>query len=247
MYRCTECHKEYEICPDYCECGNDVFEPIETVNQVSYEEEYYEPEERKPAPKPKKKLTKEEIQEIEADKLDKKKALITMGVSLFICLIILIAPPHMAKKSDKVAKEITTDYSKVPDVSTYWDNTLPSAYRKSGSENIPLLNSKFGDIPPSLRLYLTDIGNDFSEQWNPNIIEGQGECRIQFTINRDGIVNNGKIVNKSRIESIDDSVLLVLSKVTSLPVPPDSYKGERIIIAFKINEDGSHKVYFPVK
>ena len=248
MFRCTECHKEYEVCPEYCDCGNDVFEPIETMQQQSYSEEYYEPEVRKPVKQPKKKLTKEEIEEIEADKKDKKKALIAICVSFFVCIVILVAPPHMAKKSDKVVKEITADYSKIPDVATYWDNTLPAAFRKSGSENnLPLLNTKLGNIPTSLRRYLQDIGEDFSEQWNPNIIEGEGECSIQFTINRDGILNNSKIVSKSRNESLDDSVLLVLSKITSVDIPPESYKGERIIITFKINEDGSHKIYFPVK
>ena len=28
MYRCTECNTEYADLPDYCDCGNDVFEEV---------------------------------------------------------------------------------------------------------------------------------------------------------------------------------------------------------------------------
>ena len=48
MYRCTECHAEYENLPDFCDCGNDSFEEV-------VEEEYYEePEPPKTRKKPKK-------------------------------------------------------------------------------------------------------------------------------------------------------------------------------------------------
>lgn len=30
MFKCTECGQEFEIKPDYCDCGNDLFEEIET-------------------------------------------------------------------------------------------------------------------------------------------------------------------------------------------------------------------------
>lgn len=38
MYKCTDCGQEYEIKPDYCDCGNNVFEQI-----VSKESEIKEP------------------------------------------------------------------------------------------------------------------------------------------------------------------------------------------------------------
>ena len=28
MFRCTECQAEYDKKPDYCDCGNDIFEEI---------------------------------------------------------------------------------------------------------------------------------------------------------------------------------------------------------------------------
>ena len=88
MYRCTECHAEYENLPDFCDCGNDSFEEV-------VEEEYYEePEPPKPRKKPKKReLSEEELEEIQAEKADKMKALITIVISVFISIVLLFLPP----------------------------------------------------------------------------------------------------------------------------------------------------------
>ena len=37
MFRCRECQTEYEVKPDYCDCGNDTFDeilPQKTVQQT---------------------------------------------------------------------------------------------------------------------------------------------------------------------------------------------------------------------
>ena len=245
MYRCTECQTEYTNCPDFCDCGNDTFEE---VYEEAYEEVYYEePVRPRRAPvRQKRVLSPEEIEEMEEEAADKKKALIALGVSLVICLIILCCPPYPQKKIEKVKEKAAAANVKLPDVSTYWDNTLPAAFRKGDVDSqLPLLNMYFSSISTSLRTYLVQIGEEFSVQWNSNLVDGAGECRIQFTINRDGIIENKKMINKSRNESLDNSVLLVLSKVTNLEVPPSDYKGERIILAFKVDDKNGSKVYYP--
>lgn len=241
MYRCRECQAEYENCPDFCDCGNDTFEEV-----YEEEEEYYEPPKPRRRPKPKRVLTEEELEEIEEEKADKKKALITVGISLVLSLVILCCPPYPQKKMKKVQEKAAIANVKLPDVNTYWDNTLPAAFRKGDPDShLPLLNTYFSSISTSLRTYLVEIGEEFSSQWNHNAVDGQGEARIQFTVNRDGIVDNKKLVQKSRNETLDDSVLLVLSKITNLEVPPSDYKGERIILAFKVDPTTGSKVYYP--
>ena len=37
MYKCTECNAIFEQCPDYCDCGNDIFEEIQTNSSVQAE------------------------------------------------------------------------------------------------------------------------------------------------------------------------------------------------------------------
>ena len=35
MFKCTECEKEFIIKPQYCDCGNDLFEEIITIQTTS--------------------------------------------------------------------------------------------------------------------------------------------------------------------------------------------------------------------
>ncbi len=241
MYRCTECNKEFEICPDFCDCGNDTFEEI-------YEEttKYYEPEPIRQAPK-RKKLSPEEAEELLREEQDKKKALIALAVCLLICIIVLFLPPYRAKKMDKVKQKVQLANVKLPQIDTYWDNTLPSAFRKAKGPVMPVLNENFGSISPQLREYLVNIGSEFNRKWNSALVQGAGECKIEFTINKEGGLDTKHIVASTKNESLDDSVLLALSNVNSFDVPPNDYKGERIYLSFKVTEDKGSKVYYPNK
>lgn len=245
MYKCTECQAEYNDCPDFCDCGNDTFEE---VYEEVYEEEYYEEPVRpvrRPV-KPKRVLSPEEIEEMEEEAADKKKAMITMGIFLLVAIVLVCIPPHPKKKIDQVKEKAAVAKVKLPDVNSYWDNTLPAAFRKGDPDSqLPLLNENFSSISTDLRSYLVLIGEEFSSQWNANLVDGSGECKIQFTINKDGIIENKKMIAKSRNESLDNSVLLLLSQITNLNLPPADYKGERIILAFKIDEKSGSKVYYP--
>ena len=242
MYRCTECKTEYTKCPDFCDCGNDTFEEV-------FEEEY---EERYVKPKIKSKktrLSQEELEEIEEERIDKRNALIAISTSLFICILILcFAPPHMQKKAD-VVKKVSSSVTNVkfPDVNAYWDNTVASPYRKEDPTlNLPILNKNLGRISPVLREYLINVGAEFNRLWDVKLVDGQGECKVEFVINKEGNLSSKKIVVRSHNESLDDSVLLLLSKLNSFDIPTDDYKGERIIISFKVDKNKTNKVYYPM-
>ncbi len=247
MYRCTECNKEYTQCPDFCECGNDTFE------EIIEEEEFDEPEVevRRTSPSRKKRLTREELEALEEEaeeKADKQKALITIGISVLLCIVILFLPPYREKKIAKVQKKAKIENIKLPNVKSYWDNTLPSNFRSQDPNfNLPILNKSFGTISPVLREYLVKIGGEFTSAWDSSGIKGRGECRIVFTIDKEGVLNVKKILVKSNNEALDDSVLILLTKITSFDVPPDDYKGEKIILAFNVDSARGSKVYYPMR
>ena len=241
MYRCTECYTEYAECPDFCDCGNDTFEEF-------FEEEYYEPEVY--APKPKKKLTPEEAEELRVEKLEKKKSLIVAGVALFLAiLIIFVFPPHKKKKMEKVKQKVAMEQVKIPSVDTFWDSTVQSTYRKTKDPlaNLPLLNLRFRYISPTLREYLVEIGGEFDRKWDKSIVQGHGEAKVEFTIDKEGTVVSKRIVATTHNESLDNSVLVALSKIISFNIPPDDYKGERIYISFKVGKNGDSHVIYPNK
>ena len=245
MYRCTECHSEYQDLPDFCDCGNDSFEEI-------IEEEYYEEPprpRRRPAPK-KRQLTEEELEELAEEKADRTKALITLGISLLICIVICFMPPHMQTKKAIVQESVKNETVDLPDVNSYWlsDKRANPGLIKQEAK-LPILNERFasGSMDVELREFLVNVGKDFNDKWNRGMIEGTGECKAQFTINKDGILGNKSIYIKSRNQTLDDSVLLVLTDLNNVDIPPRSYKGERIIISFTVNDNGTSKVYYPLR
>ena len=161
-------------------------------------------------------------------------------------MILCFAPPHMKKRAEVVKKTVAAANVNIPDVSAYWDNTIASPYRKKDPNwNLPILNKHFGSISPVLRDYLVGVGAEFNRLWESYLVNGSGECRVEFTINKEGNLNTKKLTVRSHNDSLDDSVLLLLSKVNSFDVPPDDYKGERIILGFKVDKNRTSKVYFP--
>ncbi len=242
MYRCTECGREYDICPDYCECGNDIFDEI-------IEDNYYEEEEIEEPVRPKRKLTREEKEELEQEARDKKKSMIAAIACVILAITVLFLPPYPEKKSDKVQKQVKTANVKLPELKTFWDDTVASPYRKTKDPvlNLPILNQNFASISPQLREYLKEVGGEFNRQWNSALVKGSGECKVEFIINKEGSVTTKRIIASSHNESMDDSVLMALSNVNSFDIPPEDYKGERIFISFKVKEGEGSKIYFPTK
>ncbi len=242
MYKCCECNKIYQDCPDYCECGNDVFEEV-------YEEEYVQPV-RTHTPKIKKaapKMSPEEQEEYDNEMLDKKKALIAMGVAILLSIIVLFLPPYREKKIDKVIQKAKVANVKLPDVGSYWNDAVPSAFRKKDPlYGLPLLNSNFSSISPVLREYLQNIGGQFNRMWDKSIVRGPGECKVLFVIDKEGNITSKSIIKSSNNQTLDDSVLLLLSRMTSLDVPPDDYKGEKIYITFKVDKNGGSQIVYPM-
>ena len=245
MYRCTECYTEFTDLPDFCDCGNDTFE--EVVEQEVYEEEYYEPAPR-PKPRPKRKPSPEELEEMQKEEAEKKKSMIALGVIAFLCIVVLFLPPHKKAKMDVVKEKVAKEQTVLPSVNSYWDNTVPSAHKKKDPlANLPLLNTYFRSISPNLREYLVDIGSEFDRNWDRKIVTGSGECKVQFTIDKEGNLASKRIVASSHNETIDNSVLLALSKVQSFNMPPDDYKGERVYITFKVKPNNDSQVVYPMK
>ncbi len=233
MYRCKECHAEYDEYPDFCDCGNDEFEEI--ADESDYEQEevsfidqsYDEYEEDE-------KLTPQELAEIEEEKLEKKKSKIAMGVAALLCLLIIILPPHMKNKTqqaEEAAKKV-----KIPTIDTFWDDTLP---------NVPLLNERFAGISPRLREYLVSIGRQLNTKWSTSLVDKSGECLVQFIINKEGGLDVKTIISSSGNQNLDDSVSILLTNTYGFRNPPEDYNGEKIYILFTLDDNGVSKVSYP--
>ncbi len=256
MYRCTECHTEYTECPDYCDCGNDTFEEIE---EKKHEEEdaYYGEEElippSAPPAKKKRKMSPREAAEYFEEKREKKKSLIAAGVFLILCLLaIFVFPPHVKEKMQVVKEKVEKENIKIPDVATYWDDTVPSAFKKQDVlANLPVLNERLGSISPVLREYLGYIGKEFDRKWNKDMIQTPENkdytVRVVFTINKEGVMPVKKIMTSSNVRSLDNSVSLALTNMGNVDIPPEDYKGEKIYITFNVDSRKATSIKYPAK
>lgn len=103
MFKCTICSKEYEIKPDYCDCGNDTFDEI--VEAKPFEEDF----------------------EVEKRKFPTKKVLSILIFILCIISSILvweINPP--SQNTDKTVQKPSTEQKQdIPDIDKIWNSTPP--------------------------------------------------------------------------------------------------------------------------
>lgn len=118
MYKCSECSKTYKIKPDYCDCGNDVFEEIQ------------------PALKPARQTLKESAQKASLPQNTRLKRLIdsldVVSVTIFVTCIILsfviivFVNPKTSDTEPKEHKTVKQTSANIPDISKIWNNALPT-------------------------------------------------------------------------------------------------------------------------
>lgn len=106
MYRCTECNEEFEIKPDFCKCGNDIFEKF-TPN-----------------------ITKTTVEKVSGDEKFKSSLPIERILSigfLIICIITAIIPWLIKDKrpahKPAVKQEIVIE-KEIPNIENIWNNNI---------------------------------------------------------------------------------------------------------------------------
>lgn len=160
MYKCKECNAEYEVKPDYCDCGNDIFEEIsvkaEEILTPPVEKENVEIEQSISAPVEKKddNLVFIEgngfgypIDEKTYEKHKKNSKIKPYAVVIFtLCillsiLVVLFAwnPKETDLKSDTANKDEKVQEN-IPSIEKLWNNKPPvqtSNNQKSKNETVP--------------------------------------------------------------------------------------------------------------
>lgn len=133
MYKCTDCDKLYEIKPEYCECGNNIFEEIVpaprsavSVNQAALQEKSLSPA------KTRKKSFYEQYPGIKrfVDSLDVVSAtffVICIILSVLALVFINPAPDTSGKEEHKTVKQSTKN---IPDIEKLWNDTAPAPVSK---------------------------------------------------------------------------------------------------------------------
>lgn len=263
MFRCTECNSEYEIKPDFCDCGNDEFiEVAETPapqapEEITYQEaapsSIFEQNSLQPQVEYKEEVEEEQFN-FDPSFVKKKKvtySLTAASIIISIILFLLVGNDTTVKVDNSAEKEAALQAKKemlaktIPDVDSFWDNT--PAFKSGGGSgsSTPLLNKNFKNLGSDLKQYIYSVGKTFASKWDIRGVSGSGICKIEYIINRDGSFAKSNIVYKSENQSLNDSVNMAISEVSKVDAPPKDYHGERVQLAFEITKDRKPKIYYP--
>lgn len=132
MYKCSECGNKYDIKPDFCECGNDVFDEIEI--SISSATPVY----------PKQYSPETQYSETGNSYTNRPKKFDILSIIIFLSLLLsafvviffIGNPKDISTKSN-----ITNDNSKqtttqdIPNIDKFWDNTMPVNNQKTAQNS----------------------------------------------------------------------------------------------------------------
>lgn len=126
MYRCKDCNAEYLNKPEYCDCGNNSFEEIESFDSKEFEIEGVD------FKKSRKKVFFEQYPKIKEilDSLD------ILSTSIFVVCIILsiLSWVFIGKEDSNIKQEKKTPHhvqkqvknADIPDIDSFWNSTPPA-------------------------------------------------------------------------------------------------------------------------
>lgn len=270
MFKCSECGCEYEVKPDFCDCGNNIFEEI---NIEKYESHFKKPD-------------------FLVNKLELVSFLIFILCIIISILILLFFPkitPKIADNSNfQIKKQISDN---IPDLNTFWVNNSPQINReedidesekkvlddvKPAVKNIVKPQTKtiqtqqkkqqnpnsvikpqekkqivkktvnrtnqIKSVDVELLNYINGLMNRFKSNITFGEIEGEGSCTVEFSIDYNGKLINRNFSKKSDNKSINDAVYKMLMRTPVYSPPPGSYSGQLIKMYIKLSPE-----YYEIK
>ena len=265
MFKCCECGAEYNIKPDYCDCGNDTFNEIITQKQS------------KPS------LLK---------KYDISIYSILFFISCLILSLVILLFVGNPKEQNPNTKIVQQKHIKknIPSINSFWDDTpvkkleetiitdtentknilptppsdyktiLPKSNNTSKSSVKPIVKptpvkstTQTNKSNQTTTTKTTKINN--TEVLNYKIklrnalfskldciqIKGCGKCGIQFSVNNEGKLINRAFSFQSDNDTLNNEVYKMMMRLPKYNPPPNSYKGELIKITIEFN-NGEYEI-----
>lgn len=118
-YKCTECGQEYNSKPDYCDCGNDAFDMIET--ETTYGNNYA-------APQYNRQQTNTNAKKIES------YAIAIFVLCIILSVVVLFIP--VKTSPDKTKEPVKKQQNKIsiPSIDEIWNNSKIQPIKKPAQE-----------------------------------------------------------------------------------------------------------------
>lgn len=126
MFRCKECQMEYDVKPDYCDCGNDTFDEIFSQKEVQQ------------TPEPKKietpVLTPKEKTRIPINTGIDTYAIITFALCVLMSFVVIFFIGNLKQEEQSEASNETAAQQNIPSIENFWDNTPVKTVEKEPVE-----------------------------------------------------------------------------------------------------------------
>ncbi len=141
MFKCVDCGMEYEIKPDFCDCGNNVFEEIKLQPKPTSQQA------SKSEPKPKHKKTfDEQYPELSSF----METLDPISVCIFVlCIILSIASLIFIKPKEQpetAQKEEVKIERKVADIESFWNDAPPKIQQVAPKQQEPTIANQITNM-----------------------------------------------------------------------------------------------------
>ena len=125
MFKCSECGQEFEIKPDYCDCGNDIFEEVLNVEKIDEPVKIEEKNAVKSEKAEKTEIFTKSKKDIDTP-VDIPSLVIFVMCILLSLFVIFFAWPN--EKTDVVAEKEKSNNSEknvvIPSIDKIWDSTV---------------------------------------------------------------------------------------------------------------------------
>lgn len=269
MFRCCDCGQEYKTKPDFCDCGNDVFEELVSEKPVSILEKY----------------------EISVFAL----SFFIICLILSVLTILFFANPNPQTQNNQ--SQDLKPVKNIPNIDSFWDNTpikqveekvetpilqkfIPVIKQKTqtvvqkpvqktvskqvekkqggkeggkqeGKQEVkqsskPVVK-KTEPVKPvvsqEVMNYKLRLRNALFSKLDYAKLVGQGKCGIQFSVDSNGKLINRAFTFQSDNTVINDEIYKMLMRMPTYQAPPVEYKGELIKFVFEFN-NGAYEVTF---
>ena len=134
-YKCTDCGQEYDLKPEFCDCGNNVFSEIPTANEKIEQKQEFTP--KRPL------VDKTSSTPVKSRRIDIPSLLIfLLCIFLSILSLIFIGRDTEPKAENVADKQVQTSVKSIPSIDRLWSESAPVISNPEKTQKIEVVAVK---------------------------------------------------------------------------------------------------------
>ena len=158
------------------------------------------------------------LQDTEPEATQAKNTIDNLSVGIFslciiLSLIIWFLPVKTHRKTAPTVEQTTVSQNIPTNIDKIWNDT--PAYSSKSESGTPI------------ELYKKSLENMLNSNLTPKTYNGDGNCRIEFTVADNGKLINRRMFKENGGDEFNNIVLNMLKNANEYRVPPHEYLGEK--------------------